>query len=106
MSELPTSEKVCKCTIHQSIVGDGCEVCNPALALECAKDQIAELKQDVARYENGRVILTQMVETLTAERDQYKQMAEINANTIKCMQAAVTLHANRIDDLFGVVKQS
>jgi hypothetical protein len=39
---------------------------------------------------------------LTAERDQYKQIAEIHANTIKCMQAAVNLHANRIDEIYGV----
>lgn len=26
----------------------------------------------------------------------------INANTIKCMQAAVNLHANRIDEIYGV----
>jgi hypothetical protein len=61
---------------------------------------VRNLQEDVVRYENGRVILTHMIETLTAERDTFKQIAELNANTIKCMQAAVNLHAHRIDEIY------
>lgn len=70
---------------------------------------IDDLRCDVARYESSRQVLTLLIDTqrdkireLEAERDQYKQIAEINANTIKCMQAAVNLHANRIDEIYGV----
>lgn len=35
----------CKCTLAQSAVGDGCDVCNPALALEHAEQAIADLKE-------------------------------------------------------------
>lgn len=34
----------CKCNMREKLVGDGCEVCNPAKALEYAKETIAELE--------------------------------------------------------------
>lgn len=35
----------CKCDMRTKLVGDGCEVCNPALALDHAKERIAELEK-------------------------------------------------------------
>lgn len=64
---------------------------------------LIEAAEDVARYENSRRIqaaendrLRNELMRVEAERDQYKQVAEINANTIKCMQAAVNLHAAEV----------
>lgn len=37
----------CKCTMAQRIVGDGCEVCNPAQALEYAGERIETLTAQV-----------------------------------------------------------
>ena len=34
----------CKCNMRERLVGDGCEVCNPAKALEYAKDEIERLR--------------------------------------------------------------
>lgn len=34
----------CKCNVREKLVGDGCEVCNPAKALEYAKGTIADLE--------------------------------------------------------------
>ena len=37
-------EKECTCTFAQRMVGDGCEVCNPAYALEMASESLNELR--------------------------------------------------------------
>lgn len=37
----------CKCDMRTRLVGDGCEVCNPAKALEFANERIAELESAV-----------------------------------------------------------
>ena len=34
----------CKCNLREKLVGDGCEVCNPAKALEYAKERMADLE--------------------------------------------------------------
>lgn len=38
--------KICKCDMRTKLVGDGCEICNPAKALEYAKDTIEFLIQE------------------------------------------------------------
>jgi hypothetical protein len=40
--------KECKCSLRTKLVGDGCEVCNPELALDVAKDRIEELETELA----------------------------------------------------------
>jgi hypothetical protein len=51
------SDIECECNLRTRLVGDGCEKCNPALALEYAKQTIADLEgelaeaqKDAARY--------------------------------------------------------
>jgi hypothetical protein len=39
--------KECQCDLRTKLVGDGCEVCNPALALEYAKQTIDDLRAEV-----------------------------------------------------------
>ena len=39
----------CKCNLHHRLAGDGCEVCNPALALEYAKQTIDEYAAEIER---------------------------------------------------------
>jgi len=34
----------CRCTLAQKLTGDGCETCNPALALSHAKESIEQLE--------------------------------------------------------------
>ena len=41
----------CKCNFNQRMVGDGCEICNPAQALEYARDRVAELEAECAAQE-------------------------------------------------------
>lgn len=35
----------CACSLRGRLVGDGCEICNPSIALEHAKDRIADLER-------------------------------------------------------------
>lgn len=45
----------CKCTFHQKMVGDGCDVCNPAKALQFAHETIEELEAKVRRLRNALI---------------------------------------------------
>lgn len=38
----------CKCSFRVKMVGSGCEVCNPAYALQMAKETISDLQKDNA----------------------------------------------------------
>ena len=39
----------CKCTFTQYMVGDGCEICNPAKALEYTKETIKDQQAEIER---------------------------------------------------------
>lgn len=41
----------CKCSMKTRLVGDGCSVCNPAKALEYAKETIEDQKTEIHRLE-------------------------------------------------------
>jgi hypothetical protein len=69
-------------------IGERLSYCQCATCLPClARVEIERQSAELVRHESDRVILTQIIEALTAQRDKYKQIAELNAETIKGMQA-------------------
>lgn len=56
----------CKCTLSQSLGGDGCDECNPKQALEFARETIAEQALEI--------------EKLEAKIHNYKELAEAVAH--------------------------
>lgn len=47
----------CKCDFRTFMVGDGCEVCNPAKSLEYAKETIEELEAECERLKGEQRVL-------------------------------------------------
>lgn len=41
----------CRCSFAKRLTGDGCEICNPAKALEYAKEEIKRLRKVEAQAE-------------------------------------------------------
>jgi hypothetical protein len=55
-------------------IGERLSYCQCATCLPClARVEIERQSAELVRHENDRVILTQIIEALTAQRDQYKQ---------------------------------
>lgn len=44
----------CKCDFRTYMLGDGCDICNPAKALEYAREEIQELTEQLAEKEGSK----------------------------------------------------
>ena len=89
----------CKCDLRTRLVGDGCETCNPQMAIDLLKEQVREQAEEIARLraelsgarqrgETGQPVLTD------AEGDDIACAAsrlESEANGPRDLQVAATL---------------
>ena len=64
----------CKCKgTSESVLGDGCDVCNPSMALEVAEDRIAELEAENKRLKSrGIEDMQHELAELQREREQIR----------------------------------
>ena len=69
-------EPVCKCDLRTRLVGDGCEICNPELAAQLAKEQA-----------DGRVVIERRDDML------YMNGSEIGPGTLEIRRDGVTYRA-------------
>jgi hypothetical protein len=58
----------CKCSMAIKVLGEGCEACNPAQALEYAKDTIIGLNVEIDELK---------ISSLRARRDQTLHLVEL-----------------------------
>jgi hypothetical protein len=66
----PVAEpKQCKCSLRTALVGDGCEVCNPAQSLEYCRENLAEAVAERDRYKALAGELAEALEHLTGPKE-------------------------------------
>lgn len=53
---MATVAEKCACSLRGRLVGDGCEICNPSLALDYAKERIAELETRLIAAETAMLM--------------------------------------------------
>jgi hypothetical protein len=75
-------QKECKCSLRTALVGDGCEVCNPAQSLEYCRENLTETE---------------------AERDKYKALAGELAEALSIWMEAETNEAWRYPTVWGPI---
>lgn len=90
------TNRSCTCEIRTKLVGDGCEVCNPAKALEYAKERIAELESSLtAEAEHA----AQLRKALIAARSHIDNLhGEIGRRTYQQEELEVTTAFDGLGD--------
>lgn len=91
----------CKCDFRTYMVGDGCEACNPAKALEYAKETIAAQNDEITRLR---------AELAKATWQRNEAQAELAASRAECERlsaenAALKYSLQLDEDLIGKIKQ-
>ena len=53
--------KKCKCSLKTELTGDGCDVCNPALSLDLARERVEELETELTEANAKIAALNQVL---------------------------------------------
>jgi hypothetical protein len=61
-------DATCQCGLATRLVGDGCERCNPQLAIQLLKEQVADMRLTDAEREALRKVLRRVREDYFAGR--------------------------------------
>lgn len=80
----------CKCDFRTFMVGDGCDVCNPAKALEYARETIDEQAALIEEMGEALEGLERFVREAGEEDGSVFGWAAINADEGKAARAALT----------------
>jgi hypothetical protein len=93
-----TKDSKCKCTLAQSLVGDGCRYCQPQYYIDRLRDEIKDMQDDYDKLFNEKAT----VWNLTADAPSWQGLSDDEINDIKT-KAIICANGMSVEQLLGLI---